>query len=367
MTALLVPASIVGAVDYGGVGGKPANPVASNPRTQSIFIYTLNLNQSIQDGIQVFNNTDTERTITLDAVDSVIASGGAFSCAQAADAKTDVGKWINLDATTVTIPAGGSKVVPFTLTVPAKADVGEHDGCITTQDASMTQATDNAGVVLSFRSATRVVVTIPGEIIKKLTMGTTEIKQVSDGSYTISPSAVNEGNVSLDTKVNTKISTIFATTVEQQSGTYPVLPKSTASWNFTFNQPFWGGWYKINTDATYNSNPTAELGVPKGDSQTVHSKTEVIFTPPTLGGALIELLILALIVAGITVYVRKQLDIRKIRKNWQSYSVKADDTITSLAKDHHVSWKKLARANRLKPPYSLKSGQKLRVPAPRGK
>ncbi len=87
----------VSAVEYQGVGGRPANPVKGNERSKSIFIYELKPSQKKTDAVQIYNNTDTERTIKIDAVDSIISSGGAFACAQSAEAKKDVGAWVQTE------------------------------------------------------------------------------------------------------------------------------------------------------------------------------------------------------------------------------------------------------------------------------
>src|SRR5215472_6786570 len=89
-TLILLP-SVASAVEYGGVGGRPAYPRADNARTQSIFIHQLQPGQQVSDGVRVYNNTNKKRTITIQAVDSVLASDGAFACAQQADPRVDVG------------------------------------------------------------------------------------------------------------------------------------------------------------------------------------------------------------------------------------------------------------------------------------
>ena len=137
--AALIP-GMASAASYGGVGGKPAYPVANNPRTKSIFIFELKPGQSASSGVQVFNNTNTTQTINLYGVDSVVSSGGAFACAQNNDPKKEVGAWIHLDQNSVTLSPNSNKIVPFTVTVPnnKSVSVGEHDGCIAMQAASQT-------------------------------------------------------------------------------------------------------------------------------------------------------------------------------------------------------------------------------------
>ncbi len=360
MTAVL--SASAAAVEYGGIGGKPANPQPSNPRTSSIFIFELKPGQQANDGVKVYNNTNTAHTITIDAVDSVLASGGSFSCAQSAEQKSDVGSWITLDQTSVNLVAGGSTVVPFTVSVPQTAGVGEHDGCITIQDTSIKQATGKSGVILGFRSAMRVVVTVPGQIVKKLALSSLTVSRLSSGDYQVVPKVENQGNVSLDTKVAANFKSIIATNSGTSKGTYPVLPHSTASWNLTLKRPFWGGWYRAYATVNYNSNPTALLGQNIGSQETKSLYSAFFFAPPKTLAAVIEIVVLILIVIVLRWYVQKRRDIRHIRANWQEYKVKKNDTIVDIAKAHHTSWKKLARVNGIRPPYRLVPGQKLKVP-----
>jgi len=48
--------------------------------------------------------------------------------------------------------------------------------------------------------------------------------------------------------------------------------------------------------------------------------------------------------------------------HWVKYTLKSNTDITTLASEHDVSWKLLAKVNRLKPPYTLKKGDTLKVP-----
>jgi len=54
-----------------------------------------------------------------------------------------------------------------------------------------------------------------------------------------------------------------------------------------------------------------------------------------------------------------------IKEEWTSYRVKEGENINSIAKKFGVSWKLIVKANKLKPPYELKSGQKIKTPPSR--
>ncbi len=360
---IFIPASS-NAVEYGGIGGRPANPRSDNPRSSSIFIYTLKAGESAQDGIRVYNNTAREQAINVYSVDSALASGGAFTCSQKIEKSKDVGNWITLDTDSVTLKPNSDTVIPFHINVPGNVDVGEHNGCMVVQEAvAATPVDGQSGVVLGFRSALRVAVTIPGKIVKKLDLSSLTIRQQDNGKLLITPTATNGGNVSLDAKLTTDLSALLGTNQASiNRGTYPVLPDSTASWNFDNDRPFWGGWYRATVTVTYNNNPGSTLGTRDTSPQTVSRSSGIIFIAPKPLALLIELSVLASIIAVATWFIQRSRHIRRVRHHWSSYAVKDGDTISDVAKQVGISWKQLARANKLRAPYHLTPGQKLKVP-----
>ena len=89
------------AIEYGGIGGRPAYPRPDNPRTQDIFVYTLEPGSSQSDGIIVINNTAEPKTVMLYSADSTPSTDGGFACKQylesmqkTSEDKRGVGSWI---------------------------------------------------------------------------------------------------------------------------------------------------------------------------------------------------------------------------------------------------------------------------------
>lgn len=358
-----VPAAAL-AVDYGGIGGRPAHPQADNPRTQSIFIYELEPGHHVTDGVEVFNSTQQSQTVSVYAVDSVLSSDGAFACAQEVEARKGVGSWITLDQNSVTLAPNSSQEVPFTVAVPDNAGVGEHDGCIAIQSAADTNSTSNGGVALSFRSAIRVAVTVPGQIKKQLALAGIALGGLQkDGTYRVAPTARNDGNVSLDTTVKVQLVSAIGTTVESAQGTYPVLPHSEASWNFELKRPYWGGPYRALVTVSYNGNNDTELG----QHQNADTVTKQLYSPyfvamPMPLALIAESAVVLLIFAAIGWLVSRGKRARHVRRRWKTYDLEAGDTLESLAQDFHISWRKIAQVNKLKPPYNLHKGEKLKLP-----
>jgi hypothetical protein len=362
---LLVPLQAY-AIENGGVGGRPAHPSADNPRTKSIFIYELKAGQSQTDGVLISNNTDTQQTVSVYPVDSVLSSGGAFACEQAAEPRQGVGSWVTLSADSIMLEPNSTKEVPFTITVPANAEVGEHDGCIAIQAQSQTsKPSGSSGVVLSFRSAIRVVVTVPGKIIKKLSITSVKVSPVKGGKYRVETMVRNDGNVSLDTSAKIRLVSLLGQTVSTfKVGSSPVLAHSTATWNYEVERPFWGGFYRAQVEASYDSNTASQLGTSKNATPlTKDMVSALFFAAPKPAAAAIEGILLLLIVVLAVLLLRRTAHKRHVRDHWASFTVEKGDTVESLAKAHGVSWKKIAKANKLKPPYHLQAGRKIKLPA----
>jgi hypothetical protein len=365
--ASLLMLSFADALNYGGIGGRPAYSSPTNPRTQSIFIFNLSPGQSASNAVDVQNDTNQTQTINIDSVDSELATGGQFTCKQAVEPKTDVGSWIALQQTSVTVPPNSDKVVPFTITVPNsnKINVGEHDGCITLEASSQTAAPSNKnGILLSFRTAIRVVVTIPGQLIKKMVMNTVKVTNGNKGYFIVTPSFSNEGNVSLDTKLSLQLVSLFGTSSGLvNEGTMPVLPNSSMNPGYEISHPFWGGFYMAKAIASYNDNPETGLGVQTNANQKVLVKNSSIFfaTPKPLA-ALTEILILLVLVALVVWLVRGRSVKSQIKDTWTEYDVKHGDTLVKLAERSGVSWKRIAIANKIRAPYTLNDHQKIKLP-----
>lgn len=355
------------AISSGGIGGRPANPDPENPRTESIFVYTLDKGESKIDQVKVLNNTDEERTISLHAVDGVATNTGAYTCKQNSEERETMGVWVTLAKDTVTLAPHTSELVDFTLTMPETADVGEHNGCITFQEVKSEEEQAQGGVRVHMRQALRMVATVPGDLKRSIEI--TNFAIMSDaGKRTYAVNVENVGNVSADTDVRISVKTLFGSMVKLDEksdtlgGTAPVLAGQTYQTNFTESRTFfWGGWYRVIATASYDKEITT-IGAKNTGGKIVRTSEQTIFISPSLGAWLIIATLLAATV-GVCVYlfVRSRGKANRNTK-WERYEVHLDDTIDSVAEDYGVSWKKLAAANELKAPYTLTEGQKLLVP-----
>lgn len=350
----------VSAQETGGVGGSPAFPRDDNPRTQSIFIHDMEPGETVEDGIEVSNNSSSTQEIGLFAVDGRVASGGSFACAQNTEESKDAGAWISLSQDTVTLAAGERQVVPFTISAPADASPGEHNGCIAIQSLDQEPEVTEGGVTLRTRSAVRVAMTIEGEIEKQLEFTDLAYLLRDSEEARLSASLRNSGNVSIDTEISITLRNLFWTVRDEVGGTFPVLAGSTADYNFGAERPFWGGVYILSADATFDPDPTHGIGQ-TGESETISESRVVFVRPDNTALGIVSIVSLLVLTLAYSLLKRKRL-----RKTWRAanntYTVKQGEHLHDIAEKHDTHWRKLALANNMKPPYHLKSGQKLIVP-----
>ena len=253
------PPNPVYAIDYGGVGGDPAYPRADTPQSESIFIYTLEPGTTQEEGVSVINTSASKRTLAVYGADSTPTSGGGFACKQLSEPKTGVGAWITLEKSEVVLEPNTKEIVPFTISVPKNADVGENNGCILIQEVKpKTEGTK--GVSLTFRTAIRVAITIPGTIVKKLDIAGFSAKKNKNG-FTLTPKIKNSGNVSVDANTSVVTHSVLGANLFRQEGKkeakFLVFRGDTSEWNFELKQPFWGGWYRSDLAVEYDNGTEA--------------------------------------------------------------------------------------------------------------
>jgi len=347
------------ALSLGGVGIKPINK-GSN---RDWFIYNLGPGESVEDYAVLYNESDEEVEVIVRAYDSEPSNIGAFALTGQHQEQKGIGKWVELEETEATLAPKERRVVKFTLTIPDGADVGEHSGAITIQTKVPRIIQGMTGAAINTRVGARVYNTVPGDIVKSAEIISLLLEEnQKKNKYNIILTARNNGNVSLSPNAVVKIGGWGLVTRGEMF--YPfefkkewqLLRGTQVSTNWEWEKPYFGK-YSVQAELSYEKI--------KGSVETVSSETLEKWVIPwrdagIVGGAL---LFLVLILAGIL--VRKK--IKYSGKGWDSYTVRANDNIISIAQKCGVSWKTIAKVNRVKRPYFLSDGQKILVPPGRGK
>lgn len=357
-------------------GIRPAFPREDNPRTESIFIHTINPGDFVSDGVSVINNTATAKDLSIYVTDSTPSSGGAFACKQQGQEKTGVGSWIklgvpdSLDAKlnedqkkiTFILNAGEKVVVPFDINVPVGALVGEHNGCVLVQENKPADRL-TSGVSVSVRSGLRVAVTVPGELTRSLQLVSFTTNKKDNKTLVFESAVRNAGNVSIDADVLVRVRSWLGFKVAEYGGQYPILSTQTSEWNFEMPRRFFGGWYVSRLIVSYDESEQAEIGKNTDTKlEVIKSNRVVDFVPPKPLAWVFYIIVIVFILLGFLIIVISIKRKAWIQKHWRNYNVKEGDTLKTLSKSYQIDWRILVKVNKLKPPYVFEQGQAIKVP-----
>ena len=170
--------------------------------------------------------------------------------------------------------------------------------------------------------------------------------------------------MSLDTDVQVYATNLLGRNAYKNGGIYPLLAQKTpAEFNFEFPRPFWGGIYRITGNAEYNGDANAALGSLAPKNVRKYAPSQWLFVIPQPKAALIELLILLLAIVIMWIALRRFKIRRRTARSWQIFKVEEGDTLVGLARSRRTNWKTIAKVNKLRAPYELKTGTKIKLPA----
>lgn len=203
------------AVSYGGLGIHPNESEVDekNPRTKSWFIYTLELGEVKKGKVDIVNSSSESVEVKVYPVDAVTTKDGAFAPQPEDREKIDVGAWIRLAESEVSLGPKETKTIDFTLKVPENAEVGDHMGAIIVQAKELPEVGGGTVMRVVTRIGSRMYITIPGDIVKELEFTEFTRKKI-DEKIIFSLTFVNNGNVRIKPKGEIEITNIFGKTVD---------------------------------------------------------------------------------------------------------------------------------------------------------
>lgn len=158
--------------------------------------------QAIQEHLAVRNLGEIPATFRLSAADGYFTEAGRFTMLQAGETSVAAGTWIDLPAE-VSVEAGGTAVIPFTVTVPENATPGDHAAGVAASVVSEGTTAEGARVGVESRVGIRVITRVSGELAPSLALSglaadyTTSWNPFAPGRMSVSYTAENTGNVQL--------------------------------------------------------------------------------------------------------------------------------------------------------------------------
>jgi len=360
--------AVTKAVNTETVGILPAHPDPNVKFSDAWFLYKIDLGQSKEDAVRVINNKKETVVIKLYAVDATTTSDGAFALLPEDASRTDIGAWVKLAANEFELPPNTEKSVPFTVTIPKDADIGDHAGGIVMQEIEGAEQgkISGTGVKIVTRVGVRIYETVPGEVKKNFEITRfewrTDPKKTRNlwrdlldlnRKTTFLIGLKNKGNVRISPKAKVEVFNMFG----QKTADVPegeigmIFPRGENKESFLIwdKAPLLGR-YKAKLSVSF-----AEEGVGTGEKEIV-----IWAFPYRIAIILVSLFVLLVLARLIFQYFREAS-----KEKMPVYTVKGGDTLGSLSSLFFVNWKRLAKINEIRKPFEVRTGQKLFIPTSR--
>ncbi|MBI4092423.1 MAG: LysM peptidoglycan-binding domain-containing protein [Candidatus Kerfeldbacteria bacterium] len=387
------------AIEYEGLGGRPANPDPNVPNSASWFLYQLPAGATKEDALRIENGSGAAVELIVYPADQTPSSDGGFALKQRAETMTELGSWVTLyptprpvayaedrrsipelcqfavvqaaqaaptaDVSELKTWCGGVReaairlepdqavAVPFVIRIPDNADVGEHAGGLVLERKRPADepSAPSGGVQLTTRVGVRIYETVPGDIVRQLELT----------RFTIHPNARQKelvatvgvlaaGNVSIDHTTTLSVSdTIFRRSSQTVERATQALRGQELITNISLPLPRFGR-FSYQAQVAYTDTD--------GAGQRLMTPTIVRWFVPWLQIAVVMLVAVAIIALWLW---RRGRDRGRL-KQWRPYVVRPGEDLVDIASRRGIDWRVLAKANGLKPPYRLKAGQTIKVP-----
>jgi len=346
------------------IGILPAYPDANVRFSDAWFIYdNFDLGQTKTDAIKVINNKPETVVLKLLTLDAISTPDGSFALAPDDVSQKEVGNWIKLALTEIELAPKSEKLVPFTVTIPKDADVGDHMGGIAMQELDADKPIQGTGFKIITRVGVRMYITVPGEVRKESNLTRFDYRIEPNNTKTLWKDLLdinkrtyffvgvqNKGNVKIAPRISLELRNLFGQKVfsVQNRDIGGVFPRSENNENAII-------WDKMPIFGRYTA--TVDVSFPdQGLSN--QTKEIVIWAFPYRA---IFLLVIIGVLLALGRLIRKYF-LEASKEKMPIYKVNPGDTLGKLSDRFSVSWKKLALVNEISKPFEIHVGEKLFIP-----
>jgi hypothetical protein len=209
-------------------GTKDRSPTAQE---RPFFTLEADPGTTLRDKVSVSNLSGEPMTFRLYGADAYnTPRDGGFAVRGADEKNTDVGSWVRLARSSLTVPARTRADIPFTVTVPADASPGDHPGAIVALDTHVDTTAGDVRVGVRRAVGARIHLRVAGPglsalSVEHVTVGHTGplFPGTGDSEATIRYTLVNRGNVSLTPRLAVTAKGLFGRTLlDRRARTLPL-------------------------------------------------------------------------------------------------------------------------------------------------
>ncbi len=336
--------------------------------------------------IYVTNTGTAEEVMNIYGADAIQTAEGSFAAKTLDAEQVNMGKWIKFKETSITLQPKEKTKIEFEITVPKEATPGTYAGALALSSTpKQTGAQGGMGLQTVGRLIVKVLVDIPGDKIfgynwKSLIYEAGEDKK--DHSFKMNFSntgntpVVIEGEVRIfggpdgqdeatraEWENQTQELTVVPAFMQKNEKDPNVIPINNitlysgddvnipVTWE---KQPVYGS-YKAVAKITFSElDPITQE---KKNPKTIIKEIDFSVTP---WNYIFIALAVVLLVIGVSAY--RLISFTALKKTYIPYKVAEKDTLEKIASARNANWKKIAKVNKIKAPYTITEGKTILVP-----
>ncbi|MBD3270700.1 DUF916 domain-containing protein, partial [Candidatus Peregrinibacteria bacterium] len=314
------------------------------------------------DTIVLNNTSDKEVEVKLYAADATNNDAGSFIIKSAQEEQYGIGKWTKIEQNQINLEPNESKEIDFLISIPDEIAPGQYFGGIIKEELNG-ECTKNPAdckqqIHVKTRTGNRIYLTIPGEVIEDVKV-TDFDHQISDKNQVRFKFKIeNHGNMAYVPNVNITIYDLngnIIETINKEIG--KSLPDSSINPTVDWNHQGRFGSFNAKIKVYFEEINQGRMGNLKGSAKFEEFSLNIILLPWIWINS--TLLIFAILI-GYLFYQR--IKIHRLSLNSDFYTVEENETLEEIAEKNKIAWKILAKINHIKAPYSVKKGEKIKIP-----
>lgn len=306
--------------DGASQGGGPAGEVSwsvepvrrDGAEDRANFVFEAEPGDTIEDALVVRNLGGITLVLGVYASDAFNTADGGIDLLAGREEPEDLGSWVTVSTTAITVAPGEATEVPFTVTVPSDAASGDHAGGIVTSLTVRDDTQSGTGVTVERRLGTRMHVRVDGELRPALTFKALSstykgsLNPFTPGEMVLTYTVENTGNVRLRARRTARVEpSVGPVASDEASDMAELLPGN----SYELTQTVTGVWPFGSTSSEVELVPYEPSGAPL-DSAPVPAiaRTSVTLVPwPQI------VLVLLVLAAGAYSWRRRSVRSRQLR------------------------------------------------------
>lgn len=197
-------------------------PARARTAAEPYFHFTAEPGTVLHDKVTVANLSAAPMAFAVYGADAYnTPRDGGFAVRTRDEKQTGIGVWTKVATGKVTLPAHGRTTVPFTVTVPADAEPGDHVGAVVALDQRVAPARNAVGMGVRQAVAARVYLRVGGQRKASVRVDGVHLDYAApmfpgiggDKHGTLTYTLVNDGNVTLRPRVELTAKGLFGRTL----------------------------------------------------------------------------------------------------------------------------------------------------------